>query len=429
MTIWLVHQFYLPGGAAGGGRWNELSRLWAAQGYQLTVMAGMVDYNTGRKYAHCQRRFWVEEQPVPGVRVLRTHVSERYNQGWWGRLWAYFTFLGSASWAAFFRAKNRPDIVLVTSPPLLIGCLGVWLSRWYGVPLVLEIRDLWPDAPIQLGVLTNPLLMRLAYRLEAYLYRHASQLVVLTEGYREVLIQQKKVEPTKLTVIPNAADFDLTDAFTRSFDRAAFRKDHRMSAHFWVVYAGAHGLVNRLGTVLDAAEQLLGAPVQFLLIGDGTEKTTLQAEATRRKLTNVRFLEKRPRREVIPFLLAADIGLTTAPKLPIFRTVLTNKLFDYFSCRLPVLTMLDGESRRLVEAAEAGLYVEPENAGDLVRAIRQYLNQPHLIRQHGENGYAYAKRYFDRHAFAQIYLTTIAHVSANRQTSARFQPGTARDTD
>lgn len=418
MHILLIHQFYLPDGAAGGSRWNETSRLWAAEGHQITVIAGMVDYSTGQKFAHCQGHFVVEEQPASGIRVVRTHVSTLYNRDWWGRLWAYFTFLASGLWAGLFRANERYDIVIVTSPPLLIGLLGWGLARLRRVPLVLEIRDLWPDAPMQLGILTNPLLVRLACWLEAWLYRHAQHIVVLTQGYKDVLIRQKNVDTERLTVIPNAADFDMTDLVARSFDRNAFRQQHQMNNGFWIVYAGAHGLVNRLMTVLDAAEKLANTPAQFLLIGDGAQKQALVAAATRRGLTNIRFLDKRPKREILPFLLAADAGLTTAPQLPIFHNVLTNKLFDYFSCRLPVLTMIDGESRRLIESAEAGLYVEPENVDALIRAIQYYLNYPEVPHQQGKNGYQYAQRHFDRRTLAQQYLTLIWHVSTCWQTNA-----------
>lgn len=411
MNILLIHQFYLPDGAAGGSRWNETSRLWAERGCSITVVAGMVDYSTGQKYPHCRGRFRVEEQPAPGIRVLRTHVSECYNRGWWGRLWAYFTFLMSGFWAGLFWVKTQYDVVIVTSPPLLIGLLGVWLARLRGVPLVLEVRDLWPDAPVQLGALANPLLVHLSFWLEAYLYRKAQHIVVLTEGYRDVLTRRKNVDSTKLTVIPNAADFALTDKIAPDFVRNAFRRQHGMSEGFWVVYAGAHGLVNRLTTVLDAASTLADTPVRFLFIGDGSQKVALQQEAIRRGLNNIRFVDKLPKQEVIPFLLAADAGLATAPRLPIFRTVLTNKLFDYFSCRLPVLTMLDGESRRLVEAAKAGLFVEPENSKALALAIHYYLNHPQLIRRHGENGYQYAQRHFDRRQLAQDYLALMEHVS------------------
>ncbi len=412
MNILLIHQFYLPAGAAGGSRWNDTSRYWAAQEHTITVIAGMVDYATGQKYAHCQGKFRIEEQPAPGIRVVRTHISARYNRGWWGRLWAYFTFMVSGIWAGMIQVYNAPvDVVIVTSPPLLIGIVGVWLAHWRRVPLVFEIRDLWPDAPVQLGILTNPFLVRLAYWLEAWLYRQAQHIVVLTEGYRDVLIQQKNVACNRISVIPNAADFELSDTIACTFNRNGFRQQQGMENGFWVVYAGAHGIVNRLDTVLEAAEKLVDTPVQFLLIGDGPEKKALQKEAVRRGLSNVRFMERMPKRAVIPFLLAADAGLTTAPRLPIFRRVLTNKLFDYFSCRLPVLTMLDGDSRRLVETAEAGVYVEPENAGALRRAILDYLRQPELVRQQGENGYTYAQRHFNRRTLAQHYLTVINAVS------------------
>lgn len=416
--ILLIHQFYLPAGAAGGSRWNETAERWVTEGYRVTVIAGMVDYMTGRKFAHCRNRFFVEETPLSGLRVIRTHVSERYNQGWFGRFWGYVTFLLSGGWAALFRARDHYDVVIVTSPPLLIGLLGVAIAKQRRLPLVLEIRDLWPDVPVQLGVLTNPVLIRLAYWLEGFLYRQAQHIVLLTEGYRAVLLRSKNVERTRMSVIPNAADLTLTDEVALTFDRALFRRRHRMSEGLWVVYAGAHGLVNRLQTVLEAADQLRHAHVRFLLIGDGREKKHLQAVADCCELTNVRFMDTLPKTKLIPFLLAADIGLTTAPNLPVFRTVLTNKLFDYFACRLPVLTMLDGESRLLIETANAGIYVEPENADALVNAVLRYAEAPELARQHGENGYRYAQQYADRDVLARRYLTLIQDVSTRWQTNA-----------
>ena len=418
MHILLIHQFYLPPGAAGGTRWNETARHWVAAGHRVTVIAGMVDYVTGRKFAHCQQRFCVEETPLPGLRVIRTHVSEAYNLSWPGRLWAYISFLLTGGWAGLCRARDRYDVVIVTSPPLLIGLLGVILARLRRLPMVLEVRDLWPDAPVQLGVLTNPVGIRFAYALERFLYRQARHIVLLTEGYRAVLFGRKHVAASQMSVIPNAADLTTADAVSQTFDRQRFRVNHRMDQGLWVVYAGAHGLVNRLETVLEAADQLRNTPVRFLLIGDGYRKAHLRDVAECCELTNVRFLDAMPKNELIPFLLAADIGLTTAPRLPIFRTVLTNKLFDYFACRLPVLTMLDGESRLLVETANAGLYVEPENAEALTAAIYRYLESPELARQQGENGYRYARHYADRETLAQRYLTLIQNVSTRWQTNA-----------
>jgi glycosyltransferase involved in cell wall biosynthesis len=418
MNILLIHQYFLPPNEAGSTRWNEMARHWATQGHQITVLAGMIHYARGRKYAHCRGRYVIEEQPEPGVRVVRTHVSEWYNANRTGRLWAYLTHLLSSTWAGLFRAGTGFDVVVVTAPPLLIGLTGWLLAKRLGKPLIFEVRDLWPDVPVQMGILTNPPAIWLARWLERFLYRQADHIVVLTPGYQSWLIDQKHVAADRITVIPNAADFAVADAVAATLNRADFRQQHRMSDYFWVIYAGAHGIVNRLTVVLDAADRLRDTDVRFLLIGDGTEKPALQQKAAQLGLTNVRFMAGMPKADALRFMLAADAGLVTAQNLPLFWLVFAGKMFDYFSCRVPVLMAIDGLSRQLIETANAGLFVEPENADDMARQICRYANHRDAARQHGQNGYAHARTHYDRKTLADKYLTLLHDVSTAWQTNA-----------
>ncbi|WP_266363314.1 glycosyltransferase family 4 protein [Tellurirhabdus rosea] len=425
MKVLLIHQFFLPPEEAGGQRWNETSRLWATKGHAVTVIAGMVHYGRGRKYAHCRGRWVVEEHPAPGLRVIRTHVSDWYNRNWVGRLWGYATFLASGFWAALFRLRESCDVVLVTSPPLLLGLLGVAVARWKRRPLVTEIRDLWPDAPVQMGVLKNRWLAGLAYGLERWLYRQSDRIVVLTPGFRQVLIEQKGVSPEKIAVLPNAADFHLTDPLLQSFDRAAFRRAaFRRAAFrreepgheggFRVVYAGALGRANRLEPLLEAARLLKDEPVEFLLIGDGMERPQLERRAREAQLTNVRFLPFLPREEAFRCILAADLGVVTMQPQPVFRTMYANKMFEYMAARKPVLMAIDGLSRELIEKAGAGVFVQPDNPDDWAEKIREYVTFPEKGILQGKNGYAYAQAHFDRTMIAQQYLELIQHVSKRR---------------
>jgi glycosyltransferase involved in cell wall biosynthesis len=415
MNILLIHQYFLPPDGSGSTRWNDMAGQWATDDHQVTVLAGMLDYARGRKYDYCRGRYVIEERPNPNIRVIRTHVSELYNRNWAGRLWAYVTYFVSSLWAGLFRAGRTFDLVIVTSPPLLLGLTGWLLARWLRKPLVVEIRDLWPDAPVQMGVLTSRVLVWLAYWLEAFLYRQADHIVVLTPGFREYLIDRKRVASTKITVIPNAADFDLADRLTAGFDRDAFRKQHDMADHFWVIYAGAHGVANQLTTVLQAAAQLSGTNIRFLFMGDGTDKPRLQTQATALNLPNVRFIDSVSKAMALQFILASQAGIISMQPLPVFRLMFAGKMFDYFSCRVPVLMMIDGISRQVIETAQAGLFVEPENPDDLARQIRWYADHPEQARQHGQQGYDYAKTHYDRVVLAEKYLNLIRDVSASWQ--------------
>ena len=406
MRILLIHQYFLEDNDGGGSRWNEMSRVWQQEGHQVTVLAGMVHY-MGHRPARYQGRYTCIETNADGIRVVRCHVSESYNTSFWGRLWAYFSFTFSSIWGGLRHTQGKYDVIVVTSPPLFVGITAYVLSRLKRTPFVFEIRDLWPESAIDTGVLTNGLLIKFAFWFERFIYRKAKLINVLTPAFREKLIVEKKVSPEKIIFIPNAADFALSDELLHNFDAEAFRKTHDMDDKFVVTYVGAHGVANHLVQILDTAELLRDTNVLFLLIGDGMLKKQLVADAQQRGLANVRFIDSVPKSEVFKYILASDVGASVLKKVDTFKTVYSNKTFDYMSCRKPILMAIDGVSRELVETADAGIFVEPENAQDFAAKIRIYLNDASLANKHGNNGYQYAKAHFDRVALAHQYLSKL----------------------
>jgi len=208
-------------------------------------------------------------------------------------------------------------------------------------------------------------------------------------------------------LIPNAADFALSDNLLQNFDSNAFRKANLLENHFVITYVGAHGVANHLDQVLDAAEVLADTNVLFLLVGEGMEKARLVSDAKRRGLINVRFIDPVPKQEVFKYILASDMGASILKRVDTFKTVYSNKTFDYFSCKKPVLMAIDGVSRKLVEDANAGVYVEPENISAYNATIREYLKDPQRLIQEGENGYQFAKSNFDRQLLAEKYINEL----------------------
>ncbi len=353
---------------------------------------------------------WCVKKMHGDVEVFRCHVSEAYNTGFLGRLWGYFSFVFSSLWAGIFRTKDRYDLILVTSPPLFVGITAFLLSRLKRIPFVFEIRDLWPESAIDTGVVTNPLIIRFAYWFEGFIYRKAALINVLTPAFRTALVEKKKVPPSKVIFIPNAADFSLSDGLLKTFDRTAFRRQLNMEHRFVVTYVGAHGVANHLVQLLDAAELLRDTNVLFQLIGDGMQKPMLLKEAERRGLDNVVFRDSVPKAEVFRYILASEIGVSVLKRVDTFKTIYSNKSFDYMSCKRPILLCIDGVSRELVESAGCGTYAEPENAEDIAGKIRAYLNEPSRLVDEGERGYDYAKKNFDRTVLAHKYMTHLKEV-------------------
>jgi glycosyltransferase involved in cell wall biosynthesis len=409
MNVLLIHQYFLEEDDPGGSRWNELTRVWTDMGHSVTVIGGMMHYNGKEKREEYKGKYFVKKQQG-AVAVWRCHVSEAYNKSFVGRLWGYFSFMFSSFYAGLFKAKGKFDVVIVTSPPLFVGVSGYLVSRFRGMPFVFEVRDLWPESAIDTGVLTNGFIIKLAYFVEAFIYRTARLVNVLTPAFYKTLRDKKGIAPKKLIQISNASDFSLSENLLQSFDRAAFRKEHNLDGFFVITYVGAHGVANHLEQVLDAADALKDTNVLFLLIGQGMEKPRIVKLAEERKITNVRFLDSVPKAEVFRYILASEMGASILKRVDTFKTVYSNKTFDYMSCKKPILMAIDGVSRELVEDARAGSYVEPENAAEYSRVIRSYLANPQLLTEQGESGYKYAKENFDRELLAKKYINHIADI-------------------
>jgi glycosyltransferase involved in cell wall biosynthesis len=406
MRILLIHQYFLEMDDAGGSRWNEMSKMWAKAGHEVVVLAGMMHPNGSEKRLEYKGKRFVEKKQGQ-VKVYRCHVSESYNKNFAGRLWGYFSFMFSSMWAGVFKTKGKFEVVVVTSPPLFVGFSGYIISRIKRIPFVFEVRDLWPESAIDTGVLTNKLIIKMAYWFENFIYKNAKLINVLTPAFYKTLKDLKKVPVEKLIMIPNASDFTLSEDLLENFDRDTFRKEMDLQGKFVITYVGAHGVANHLQQIVEAGKILEDTPVLFLLIGQGMEKEKLKKMALEMQVKNVRFIDAVPKKEVFKYILASEMGASVLKKVDTFKTVYSNKTFDYMSCKTPVLMAIDGVSRKLVEEAGCGIYIEPENTEEYNQHIRAYINDPDRLRREGNNGYNYAKKNFDRNVLAKKYLEEI----------------------
>jgi len=338
--------------------------------------------------------------------VFRCHVSESYNRSFLGRFWAYLSFAVSSIFAGVVHAR-RPDVIVATSPPLTVA-LTVWaLKLFYRVPCVFEVRDLWPETAIDTKVLTSRLLIWLSYRLEALAYRTSAWINVLTPAFVDVLVHKKGVDPKIISMIPNGADLDIMKPGPTD---NAVRRELGLTDKFVVSYFGAHGRANRVGQLLDVAERIqdTASDVRFMLVGDGMEKPALVADAKARGLDNVVFVDAVPKDRVCDYINASDVCTAVLMKNDTFKTVYPNKVFDYMSCKRPIILGIDGVARKLIEDAGAGLYAEPENTDAYVDCLTALRDDPTMRRRMGEQGYRHVREHYAREKMAIQYLDVLA---------------------
>ena len=407
MRILLIHQYFLEPNDGGGSRFNEMTKQWSGQGHEITVLAGMMHANGKEKIAEYKGKAFVKKMH-DDVEVIRCHVSESYNSGFLGRLWGYFSFVFSSIWAGLFKARGKYDVILVTSPPLFVGITAYILSLMKRLPFVFEVRDLWPESAIDTGVVTNKWIIKFAYWFEAFIYKKARLINVLTPAFRDKLVKDKNVPSEKVIFIPNAADFSLAAKVVESdFDAEAFRDQLGWKDKLVITYVGAHGVANHLIQVVEAADRIKEQlpEVLFILIGGGMQKEMLRSEVEKRSLSNIQFIDPVPKAEVFKYILASDFGASILKRVDTFKTIYSNKTFDYMSCKKPILLAIDGVSRELVETAKCGVYVEPEDIDDWVTKVKEIsLLSSEQKAEMGQSGYEYAVQHFDREKLGTEYL-------------------------
>lgn len=409
MNILLIHQNFLGKNEGGGSRFNEMTKVWSSQGHKITVLAGMVSYTSGKKEMKYKNKyFYTENNFYEGVNVIRCHVSESYNLNFIGRLWSYFSFVFSSTYAGLLKTKGKYDVILVTSPPLFTAITALIISFFKKLPIVFEVRDLWPESAIDTGLLKNKILIKLSYLFEAYIYKKAKLINVLTPAFKSKLIE-KGVKEEKIIFIPNAADFSLVEKFqTGIFDPQEYKRSLGLEDKFVITYIGVHGLANHLIQLIDAAVLLEETKIVFQLIGSGPQKEMLKAEAKKRNLKNVIFRDSVPKAEVFKYILASDVGASVLKNAEVFKTIYSNKTFDYMACKKPVLLAIDGVSRSLIKEANCGIYVQPENPFLIAEKAKELCNLPEdTLVQIGENGFKFAKKNFDRRELAIKYSSLI----------------------
>jgi glycosyltransferase involved in cell wall biosynthesis len=391
MHILLIHQVFIRPDDPGGTRHYEMARRLVRAGHSVTILASPYSYQTGRRVTDLPR-----ETLEPRLEVIRCRVLGSVNRSFFWRTVGFLSFMVSS----FFIALQQPHVDLCwgTSPPLLQVATAWLAARLKRAVFLFEIRDLWPAFAIQLGVLKNPVLIRLSLALEGFLYRHADRLIVNSPGFIPHLAN-RGADEKKIALVQNGVDPSMFDPDGKGED---FRRLHHLEDKFVAVYAGAHGLSNDLDTLLEAANRLRDDPkIAFVLVGDGKEKPALALAASEMRLPNVLFLPPVAKQAMREVLAASDCGIAILKPIPLYGTTYPNKVFDYMAAGRPVVLAIDGVIRKVVEEAGAGIAVPPGDPAALADAVRTLQRDPNRAVEMGRKGRQCVVRNFNREEVAR----------------------------
>jgi colanic acid biosynthesis glycosyl transferase WcaI len=408
MKILYLSQYFPPEPGAPAARVFELSREWVRLGHSVQVVTAFPNHPNGVVPPEYRGRWWDKER-IEGIEVLRNRTLVVPNRSMALRVASQLSFPLSVIALGLPRV-HRPDVVIATSPSIFTSICGLIYSWVLRVPFVFEVRDLWPQLFVEMGMVKNRALIRALEAAERFQYRRAQKIVVVTQRFREILIG-KGVPPEKLAVVPNGVDLELFREDPAG--AAGLRESLQLQGKFVVGYVGTHGLLHGLASVLEAAEMLTGHPqIRFLFVGHGHDREKLLGIAQSKGLTNVVFVPGQPREKIPAYYSACDACLVPLRRNPFLaENFVPSKIFEIFGCARPVVGTLAGEAAEIIQRAQAGVVVPPEDGAALAAALLELTRRPAEARQLGLHGRAFVEAHYGRAALAKEYLSVLESLS------------------
>jgi colanic acid biosynthesis glycosyl transferase WcaI len=405
-----ICQYYPPEQAPIGVMIRELAGDMVKNGHQVTVVTGFPNHPAGIIFPGYSRRL-VSVSWDGGVKLIRCflHISPRKTI--FGRLLNFASFGITSFLAVLFLEK--PDLMLVVSPPLSNGLTAMMLKGLKGCRYIFNVQDIYPDAAVSGGVVKHRGLIGLLTKLEMAIYQRSHKVTVISEGFKENLIL-KGIDPAKIDIIYNWIDASEIGPQPREND---FSLKQGLAGKFVVLYSGTIGVISGAEIIIECALRLNHHPdILFLLVGEGVVKERIRKAASQKGLNNIQFLPFQPREILSEVLSSADITMVTLGKNK-GKSSVPSKILGYMAAAKPVLASLDldSDTARLIDRAQCGICVSAEDADSLSAAISSMYDDPVRIGKLGQNGREYLLKYCERKSATAQYRKLMEEC-VNRKT-------------
>jgi len=397
MHILYIHQHFATPNGTTGTRSYEFARRWVQAGHKVTMITGYYDIG-GLDISETRGR----KQTIDGINVVIVGTKYSNKQSYLRRIFSFFSFC-FLSVLAGLRTK-KVDIIYATSTPLTVGIPAVilkWLKR---VPFVFEVRDQWPEIPIELGIIKSKIMVHTLLWLEKTIYKYGSAIVALSpgiaDGIKNVMACEKSIK-----VVPNCCDLEV---FKPDINGTEIREKYNWAGKIVFLHFGAMGKVNNLEFVINAAEKLRDYPdIHFVLAGDGSEKQNLIKKIEQLRLTNIEIMDSRPKAKLAELVAACDISMVIIAEFPILEHNSSNKYFDSLSAGKPVLLNYSGWQRKILEDNNAGFGCDLCNIEQFIEKVQFFKEHKDKIKQMGENARRIAEEKYSRDKLAGLVLSLL----------------------
>lgn len=393
MNILIITQYHPPEMGAAATRWSDYANILSEFGHAITVLCEVPNYPTGIISAPYKNfKVHVERSDTRNYQIIRVPVWVNRRSTSLERMGFYLSFMVS-SMVVGLKLK-RYDAVIVSSPPLFVGLTGILLRKIKGSPLILDLRDLWPESAIVLGELKGRLSIRVAKIIEKRLYQTASHFLLAVPGFSNHLDAFPGIGRNSI-VVP------LLNGVSRRFIRLVQETVAQQSPRFTVVYAGNLGLAQGLDLIIKVANHLSDLDIVIRIIGHGVQKEYLVKLKGQLGLTNVQFTGPLNKSDLVTQIKAADISLVPLVNSKLFRHALPSKLFEMMACGTPPIVSVKGDVETIIRQAKCGVCIEPEDEKALETAIRAYYHDPVRTRKERVNGMEFIRKHMVKEIIAE----------------------------
>ncbi len=401
MEILLITENFYPETNAPAKRLFEHAKEWVKLGNKVTVLTGVPNVPKGRVFNGYKNKIYQSEK-IDGIKIVRVWTFIAKNEKFVLRTLDFISFMFSSFFFGLFIKKH--DKIIVSSPQFLPVISGFIIAKIKNIPFILEIRDLWPESIVALGAMKkNNYIIKILDAIAKYIYRKSELIIVVTKAFKDKLINMG-INKDKITIIENGFNFDNNLTPNKSIE--AIQQEYNISnKNFTVSYIGTVGMSHGIGVILKSAKLI--KDVNFLIIGEGAEKESLQQIAKDEKINNIVFIDNINWQEIVNINQIISANLIHLRNLELFKTVIPSKIFESMALKKPILAGLIGESLDIIKQSKSGLEVKPEDANSLVEKIMQMKNNKTLCDQLANNGFKLVQDRYNRKTLAQKMIERI----------------------
>ena len=414
MRILFLTVYFPPEAGPPQARNYEMARLFTEWGHEVTVLTAFPNHPTGVIPKEYRGKLFARET-MDGMRVLRTTLYPAPNRGFWRWSAKHLSFSVTSLMAS--PLAGGYDIIVVGSASLFLGLTAHAISLYKRVPWVFTVADLWPATAVAQGRLSNPTLIRLARGLASAVYNRAGAVVAVSQAMCEEVVRNG-VPEGRVFHIPNGTD---TNLFHPQADGGWLRNELGLRDRFVVMYAGSMGPAHGLTVIVEAAKLLRDDPVvRFVMAGDGSVKQDLVEMAAREGADNISWVGRQPQTRMPEVFNAADVVIVPQRKSEFFAGVVPFKTAEAMACARPIIMASPpGEATTMLEAAGAGLVIEPESPRALAEAILKIKDQPEEAAEMGRRGRLYSVENLDRAKLAKRFEQVLLDLVSTKKKGRR----------